>query len=311
MVFFSTFDGLPTAGKEAQKMELKHHKDRSPQRKAAQTEIVKTVVTMVLLSLVAGASIAAYLSTAWFINNSQVDAQDQSVSADPVELYADSCWLLNYYMKTVTDENGNQAQEEDFECLAEQDVSAIAMMPYDAIFKYNEHTPLVICLAVKGTDVSSGKPFYVNLSTDDQAWATDNTMNRLLSNILQVQCFALKTDTPTASNGETVWADVVTASETAAAQSFLTFQDGTGGKTDSLTFLVKDYSNAVQSTDAGDTLFVYLVLDYNRDLIQKYMDENKVTVRVSQENSDHNFATDLAAIKLTQATDEAQDSQEG
>jgi hypothetical protein len=314
---------------------------------AARTEFTKTILRMAFVLMVACLAVAAYLSSAWFVNNSQVSVQGENVAAKTVALYVEHCWTMNYGMTETED---STVQTEYFQCIPEVETQTVTMLPYDAIFNRNDNTPAVLCLEVKGDDINKGSPFQVTLSSKttgtwtENSWKVTNDYKVPLSCVLEAQCLVAgdgtanpleavtevvtvdtedgtimdltQKNTATAQTVMALWENVSQekfsekATVTpAAAQTFLTYDKADGEtvvkdveKAETLTFTISDYQDLVLETDTGPALYVYLVLDYNRDLVHVYTDENSLTARVGQSVDEHVFPTDLTTIDVIRVT---------
>ena len=237
-------------------------------------------------------------SFAWYHRNANVAQSGGNSTSDDVSVSVEGFQIMGYIDNgIIADERYRFYSDEynDPELDSSGNVPKIIMVPYDTIGNHNEHTPLVIRIPVRGEAVTNGANLKVQLSVSESAdWIDDKlALKAILSNIIEVKCGVIDVG----GTDLEIWNAVTGAAESSPGTTYVTWGDDDPVKADVISFTVSGYTPPA----SGKTLDLYLIIDYNELLVQKYMIKNKLTIRLGTNETETKFYNDFLKLEINTA----------
>ena len=252
------------------------------------------ILWAVIAAIVFSTAVITADSFAWYHRNAKVTQRGGNATSDNVLVSVEGFQIMGYIDNGITSDERYSFYSDEYND-PEPDIDSgktpeIVMVPYDTIGNHNEHTPLVIKIPVRGEAVTNGDNLKVQLSVRESTdWIGDNlTMKAILSNIIEVKCGVIDVD----GTDQEIW-NAVTAANS-GGQTYVVWGDDNPAKTNVLSFTVSGYTPPA----SGEPLDLYLVIDYNQLLVQKYMVKNKLTIRLGTNETETKFYNDLLKLDV-------------
>ncbi|MDD6188129.1 MAG: hypothetical protein PUB32_00950 [Clostridiales bacterium] len=279
-------------------MELKNKVRKGAAAHSFSDRIIYYKVWIVIAAVVFSAAAITVGSYAWYYRNSNVSQSAGNSTSDNVSVSVEGFQIMGYVDNGITGDERNERyvfyseEYNDPEPDASGNTPKIIMVPYDTIGNHNEHTPLVIKIPVRGQAVMNGDALKVTLSINESSdWIGDNLMMKaILSNIVEVKCGVINHD----GTDLEIWNAVTGAAENSSGATYVAWGDDNPVKTDVLSFTVSGYTPPV----SGKALNLYLIIDYNELLVQKYMIKNKLTIRLGTNETETKFYNDFLKLDV-------------
>ena len=248
------------------------------------------IATIVFLTAVIPAG-----SFAWYHRNTNVSQSEGNSTSDNVSVSVEGFQIMGYTDNGLTSDERYVFYSNEYNDPA-PDLSSgktpkIKMVPYDTIRNRNEHTPLVIKIPIRGEAVANGAALKVKLSISESSdWINDKLqLGAMLSNILEVKCGVIDVK----GTDQEIW-NAVTTTANSGGQTYVVWGDDNPVKTNVLIFTVSGYTPPA----SGEPLDIYLLIDYNQLLVQKYMIKNKLTIRLGTNETETKFYNDFLKLDV-------------
>ena len=249
----------------------------------------------VIAAIVFSIAIMATGSFAWYHRNANVSQSEGNSTSDNVSVSVEGFQIMGYTDNGLTSDERYVFYSDEYNDPA-PDLSSgktpkIKMVPYDTIGNRNDHTPLVIKIPIRGEAVANGADLKVELSISESSdWINDKLqLGAMLSNILEVKCGVIDVK----GTDQEIW-NAVTATANSGGQTYVVWGDDNPVKKNVLSFTVSGYTPPA----SGEPLDIYLLIDYNQLLVQKYMIKNKLTIRLGTNETETKFYNDFLKLDV-------------
>lgn len=196
------------------------------------------------ISLILALSLAVTGIYAWFAINKEVTGSGVGVSVNSDDVLTYDPTVYRY-----DKELGSEVIET---------LSNIKMSEFDIVFnERNAQNPIYLELPLVGTDISIGNPFTVYIISDGDYLDEDGLVDKNLSNIVSIRyCFKYSND---GLNYEEL-------QSTSFSNEMLFVNNNS--KNSTISFQVSGYNPSAR-------LYLYIKIDYNDILVNKYINDHK------------------------------------
>lgn len=226
----------------------------------------RIIASTIILIVVALLSISA-ISYAWLTRNRELESQGQTMQIEAQGVLAETYSVYRYN------------NEENYIDEITTDTNIYEMEPYDSIFtERNVNTPLLYEITLKNVPKASETNITVSLECSESSWSKVEDDAGYTSNIVYSECASINTINAWAtSHGKTPlslgWStqgDKDSKFDTAvsyfrAEGTETTFVTGTAPSFTKRTTM--DYPITVSGDENGKAV-VYLIIDYDKDLVE-------------------------------------------
>lgn len=281
-------------------MTIKRHNNPSDQKNidsSTRRKLFKRLLIVLVAGVLAIAAIAVE-TNAWYLKNARVFFSGGRITSDEVTVSVEGYQVMGYEDNGLdsgvrysfySDEFNNPPL--DSQTGLEPKINMIA---FDVIDKHNEYTPVVLRIPVMGSAAAAGDSLDVTLTIDNNSdWIVTSglKLKDILSNLVEVHCGVLSSQYGTDLQ---TWNAVVDAFDGNTGSTYVTWSEISPQKSYELHFTVSGYTPPAN----GQPLNVYLMINYNEELIQKYMVKNKQTVELGTNESKTIFYGDFDMLSV-------------
>lgn len=256
-------------------------------------------VWVVIAAIVFSAAVITAGSFAWYHRNANVSQSGGNSTSDNISVSVEGFQIMGYIDNGIASDERYSFYSDEYNDpepdLGSGKTPKIVMVPYDTIGNHNEHTPLLIKIPVRGEAVTNGADLKVQLSvSESKDWIGDELMLKaILSNIIEVKCGVIDID----GTDLEIWNGVTGAAKNSSGTTYVTWGNDNPVKADVISFTVSGYTPPV----SGKALDLYLIIDYNELLVQKYMVKNKLTIRLGTNETETKFYNDFLKLEINTA----------